>query len=143
MTIRPARSPISLALLLLIVGGCTQSAIVPLGPARPATRPDDVRIYLEPPPGRRYEILALLTAHSATGWTQAQDTEKALRKLKQQAASVGANGVLLDSMSGPAGSRPYGAVIAGPGGVTTITPTDFSPSSEALFRGRAIWVQPE
>ncbi len=128
-----------LVLLFLVIGiACTRSAVVPLGAARPATRPEDVRVYVDPPP-RPYEVLGLLTAHSVTGWTQQQDTEKALRKLKEQAASLGANGVLLDAMGGP-GAKPPGAMIVGPGGVATVTPMA-GPSSEAVFRGRAIWIE--
>lgn len=54
-------------------------------------------------------MIGLVTGHSFTGWTQQQDLNKAIAKLKEQAAKMGANGVLVDSITGPRDSS--GALV--------------------------------
>jgi hypothetical protein len=117
---------------------CSQTAGVVTGAARPAVALEQVKIYLEPP--AEYEVIGLVTGHSFTGWTQQQDLNKAFANLKQQAAKMGANGVLVESVAGPRDSG--GAVVIGSTGTTaTVVPTE--PSSEAKISGKAIWVTRE
>jgi hypothetical protein len=126
------------ALAVTLVFGCSQTSGIVTGTARPATAPSEVKIYLEAP--AEYEVIGMVTGHSFTGWTQQQDLNKAFEKLKQQAAKMGANGVLVGSTSGPRESD--AAVVVGSSGETaTLIPT--SPSSEAKVTAKAIWVTRE
>ncbi|MFZ2493526.1 MAG: hypothetical protein WA208_18765 [Thermoanaerobaculia bacterium] len=84
-------------LTTMIVCGCTQTSGIVTGKVRPAVSPSAVTVYLEPP--SEYEVIGLVTGHSVTGWTQQQDLNKAFAKLKEQAAKMGANGVLVENWS--------------------------------------------
>ncbi len=129
------RVAIFLAVLSLGLTACSQTSGIVTGTSRPAVSPAQVKIYLEPP--AEYEVIGLVTGHSFTGWTQQQDLNKAMAKLKEQAARMGANGVLVESIAGPRDSS--GALILGSNGQSaTVVPT--SPSSEAKLTGKAIWV---
>jgi hypothetical protein len=121
--------------IFALLTACSQTSGIVTGSARPTVSPNAVKVYLEAP--AEYEVIGLVTGHSFTGWTQQQDLNKAIAKLKEQAAKMGANGVLVDSLTGPRDSS--GALILGPNGQSgSIVPT--SPSSEAKVTGKAIWV---
>lgn len=74
---------------MLLVGCATGSALV-TGEGRTPTDPSQVKLYLQPP--GNYEPVGIVTASSEVGWTK-QDL--ALQELRQQAAKIGANGILL------------------------------------------------
>lgn len=67
-----------------------------LGNARPATDPARVRIYKTPPP--KYEEIALVGADNGGGppFSANMGYQVAMGRLKENAAAVGANGVILD-----------------------------------------------
>ena len=79
----------------LFMGGCATTSTVMLGNSRPAINPENVRLYLTAP--EEYEEIALLTADSDGSWTFSQQAkmEEVIRRLKIEAASVGANGILI------------------------------------------------
>jgi len=84
-----------------------------LGKARPPISPDDVRIYTNPPNARYEEIARLDTSSQGSfSFTAQAKTDAVLKRLKKEAASLGANGVLLEGM----GDRASGSVGAGGGG---------------------------
>jgi len=92
--------------------GCATSHIM-LGKARPPISPDDVRIYTNPPNARYEEIARLDTSSQGSfSFTAQAKTDAVLKRLKKEAASLGANGVLLEGM----GDRASGSVGAGGGG---------------------------
>ncbi len=103
------------AVVLLVVGllaGCASSSSQLVGLARPPINPAEVRIYRTAP--ARYQEIALLDATSAGRLfhgSAAGETE-AIRKLQEEAAKVGANGVLITLL----GDRPNGAIGVGVGG---------------------------
>ncbi|MFZ2490261.1 MAG: hypothetical protein WA208_02135 [Thermoanaerobaculia bacterium] len=132
-----ARPKITVPCVLFVfaTAACTQTSGVVTGTSRPAVSPSSVIVYLEPP--AEYEVIGLVTGHSVTGWTQQQDLNKAFAKLKQQAAKMGANGVLVEGVAGPAQSN--AAIVVGAQGTASVIPT--SPSSEARVTGKAIWVK--
>lgn len=76
------------------LSGCASSHIL-VGQARPSISPAQVRIYLDPPP--RFEKVAVLNANSSASWavTNQGKTNKVIERMKQEAADLGANGVLL------------------------------------------------
>src|ERR1700721_935774 len=104
---------ISASRLLAICGcialaACATDSVVITGSPRPAISPAHVRIY-PPPPAAFEEIAILNTSKNSAFTTGGQKTvDKVIEGLKEQAAKVGANGVILegfsDSQTGGGGS---------------------------------------
>ena len=95
-----------------LLAGCASSSSRLIAPARPAINPAEVRIYRTPP--RNYQEIAVLDATSAARLFHGtpQGENEALQRLKEEAARVGANGVLLTLV----GDRSRGAIGVGVGG---------------------------
>ncbi len=70
--------------------------VVPSSGPRQATVPDAVKIYQEKP--SKYEDLGLLTLAITPdlAWDRNGDANAAFDRMKEQAAALGANGLLLD-----------------------------------------------
>jgi hypothetical protein len=115
------------AVLALLLGACSTTSHVIVGTPRPPISPDSVRVYLQPPP--KYETIATIDASSKNSMalTGQQNMDKAIGRMKEEAAKLGANGILLqgvqDQQSGAIGtgmgSSSYGgnsAVGVGVGG---------------------------
>ncbi len=87
----------AVALLAASLAACTSSHVL-VGQKRPAISAAQVRLYLEPP--ARYEQVALLdaTSRGSMALTPQQRTNKAIERLKAEAAKLGANGVLLQGV---------------------------------------------
>lgn len=81
----------------LVLSGCASSSVV-VGTVRPPIDPEQVRLYVVPP--ANYENVALLQASSEASFalTQQQKSNKTISRMKQEAADLGANGVLLQSV---------------------------------------------
>ena len=90
--------PAVIVVAALAAAGC-QSSHVMVGQQRAAIDPDQVRIYSSPPPD--YEEVAMLTHNSGANFafTAQQKTTAVVNGLKERAASLGANGVLITSLS--------------------------------------------
>jgi hypothetical protein len=106
-----------------LLPGCSTSSHVMIGTARSPISPESVRIYLQPPP--RYEQVATLDATSQGSFaiTSQQNMDKAMARLKEEAAKLGANGVLLqgvqDQQTGSIGTG-VGSSSYGPGSSTGV-----------------------
>jgi hypothetical protein len=117
----PYLSLVSLVGAMLL--GCSTSSHVMIGTAHPPISPESVRIYLQPPP--RYDQIATLDASSQGSFaiTSQQNMDKAIARLKEEAAKLGANGVLLqgvqDQQSGSIGTG-VGSSSYGPGSSTGV-----------------------
>ena len=135
-----------LAAILACAGACSTSSHVLIGSARPPIPPQSVQLYYRPPP--RYEEIATVQASSqgSMALTSQQNMDKAIERLKAEAAKLGANGVLLqgvqDTQGGSiglgGGSTSYGpgsAVGVGAGGSFALT--------NKLAQGLAIYVEPQ
>jgi len=98
---------------MLMLGCAAQSHII-VGKVRPPISPDQVKIYLAPP--KAYEQIAVIDASSqgSMAFTQQQKMDKAIQRLKEEAAKVGANGILLQG----SGSQSAGSVSSGFGTAT-------------------------
>ena len=98
---------------LFVMCSCTNTIMV--GQARPPTTPDAVRIYSTPP--RHYERIALINSSSGPTWgfTTRSQEEDAIAKIKEEAAKLGANGVLLEGID----TRSSGNLGIGVGGFGT------------------------
>lgn len=92
----------------LLLTGCSTSSHVLLGTPRPPIAPESVRVYVQPPP--KYEQIATINASSqgSLALTSQQNMDKAIERMKKEAAALGANGVLLqgvqDQQTGSIGS---------------------------------------
>lgn len=117
-----------------VVAGCATSSNVLVGTKRSPIPVEQVKLYLEAPAA--YEQVALLEGSSKNSWsvTDQGKTNKAIERLKAEAAKLGANGILL---SGTATSSGGGAFIAQPtgGGV-------FVADQNKVAKGIAIYVPP-
>lgn len=88
--------------------GCVSTRIVMVGHARPAISPDRVQIFLQPPK-IPYASIATLTASSRGAFTltSAAKIDKVVERLRNAAAKLGANGILLHGV-GDQGSGSVG-----------------------------------
>ena len=95
------------AIVVATLSGCGSTHII-VGNTRPPISPDEVRIYLNPP--ARYEQIAILDANNKGSFalTEQQRMDVAIGRLKQDAAKLGANGVILSG----AGDRYAGSIGA-------------------------------
>lgn len=128
-----------------VLTGCVSSHVI-VGTVRPAIDPETVHVYLRPPAGS-YEEVAILDStsnHSFTITAQGK-TDKVIWRLKKQAASLGANGVLLQGMGDQAmGSTGVGLGSASSQG-NTATAVGFGSSVTVFAKhanGLAIYVPP-
>lgn len=89
---------------LAIVAACStaEGTSVVTGQARPAISPDEVQLYSSAPK-KPFESIAIVKANSASGWSDQQSMDYAVAELKEQAASVGANGVVINSSGSQTG----------------------------------------
>ena len=94
--------------LIVLLGGCASSHVL-VGTARAPIQPDQVKVYLEPP--AKYETVALLEASDlgANGFSAQSRMNKVMKRLKAEAASLGANGIVLQGID----TRYAGSVGAG------------------------------
>lgn len=130
-----------LIICILVLGatGCSTSSHVVVGDTRSPISPDEVRIYSSPP--KEYEEIAILSSSSANAWafTSQGKTDAAVSRLKEEAASLGANGILLQGV----GDERGGAVHTGNvyGGTSTAFASGVSvPVTHKRAGGIAIYV---
>jgi hypothetical protein len=86
----------------LSLTGCVTSHVL-LGAQRPPIQPTEVQVYLQPP--AEYQQIALLQSSSRAAiaiGAQAK-TDKLMERLKREAASLGANGIILQGLGDQAG----------------------------------------
>lgn len=84
----------TLVLLSLLVGCATGSTII-TGTKRPATTPEEVKVYLDPP--ANYETIGIVEASSEVEFSRQSAQDRIINKLKTLAAKSGANAILLVS----------------------------------------------
>ena len=99
-------------IFILLMLACVQTSVVRLGPSvsRPPVPDDQVVIYrtADKVPGK-YEEIAVIHSKGEAGWTDEEQLYKAMRK---KAGKLGANGIILDSLSEPsAGAKIAGAFL--------------------------------
>ncbi len=106
-----------LLMLALGLAGCATSSHVLTGTARPAISPDQVKLYSEPPQGR-YEQIAVIDAISSQSFamTSQQKTDKVIARLKEEAAKLGANGIILQGIAVETSGGGTGVSVGGYGG---------------------------
>jgi hypothetical protein len=97
------------AAAMLCLTACGTSHVL-IGGARAPMAPDRVKIYLEPI-SRKYEEIAVVRASSrySLSLTAVGKGDVVIRRLQEEAARLGANGVLLQEIS--TANHPVGAGI--------------------------------
>ena len=82
----------------MILCSCGSTNTIMVGQARPAISPDAVRVYYTPP--RRFERIAMINSSSGPTWafTTRGQTQDAINQLREEAAKVGANGILIEAI---------------------------------------------
>ncbi len=139
---RPALVLLS-SIAALLLAACTSSHVL-TGTPRPPIDPSQVRLYYGPPPGGFEEIARLDVSSGAFTYGEQNKTNSVLRKLREEAARLGANGILFQGTAdghggggvsvgggvGRGGGRSYSGVGVG---------VDISPRQK-YANGIAIWV---
>jgi len=103
---------VSTSVVALLLCSCGSTRTIVVGQARPATTPDAVRVYDIAP--RHFERIAIINSSSGPTWafTTKGQLDDAIAKLKEQAAKLGANGILLES-TGTSSSGNLGIGVGG------------------------------
>jgi len=103
------------------LAGCAASSAVVVGKVRSPIPASEVKLYLSPP--KMYEEVAVLDASSRNSWavTDQGKMDVVVQRLKEEAAKLGANGILIKS----AGTVAGGSVIVGSGTATQISGSSF------------------
>ncbi len=131
-------------LLAAVAGlaGCVSSHVI-IGQVRPPIATDQVKIYWHPP--AKYDEVALLDTSSRHSFsiTAQGKTDAVIERLKEEAAKLGANGVLLEGI----GDQSAGTVSSGYAQATatghSAYATGFGVSGNVMMKkgnGMAIYV---
>ena len=142
MEIRNARTPISLVALmtLSLLVGCTTSSHIMIGSSRLPVDPASVRLYVDPPPV--FETIAIIDVETEAGWDKQGATDIVVNRLKDEAAALGANGIILrySTTEDRAARQTIVPVIHAGEGLSIITGDD---GPNARVAGQAIYVAPD
>lgn len=117
-----------ICLIAIFLMGCASGSSIVVGTVRESIDPSQVELYPESP--QNYEIIGIVNASSDAGWTEQQSVDYAVQELKNQAAKIGANGVLIES-TGEQTSTVIGGYDAGY--VYAIPVTAETVSGKAIF----------
>jgi hypothetical protein len=136
------------AVAVLIASGCTimDGNAVVIGEVREPIPPEQVRIYRTAP--ERFEEIAIVDASAGHDFLKNSSlVNSAIERLKEEAAKVGANGVLLvaiDERDAPNVSTSYGSATASAAGTSVyVSGTSTSVNrgdTHTRLRGIAIYV---
>lgn len=99
--------------LASVLTACATSHVI-VGTPRPPIAPDQVKVYLHPP--AKFEEIAILDSSSkgSFAFTSQAKMDAVIQRLKEDAAKLGANGILLQSE----GNQYAGSVSTGTGMAT-------------------------
>src|SRR3981189_143894 len=101
----------TMTLAALALTACATSHVM-IGQARPAISPEEVQVYTRPPTVPYEEIAKLQTSSSGSfSFTAQGKTDAVIKRLKTEAAKLGANGVLLEGID----DRASGSIGTGGG----------------------------
>lgn len=102
----------AMAVLVGVLTGCGATRTIMVGDPRPAISPQAVRVYEMPP--RHYDRIAIINSSGGTSWIfrDRGSMDEAVAKLRDEAARLGANGVLLQQVY----DEPAGGLSIGVGG---------------------------
>jgi len=89
---------LSLLTLPVVLFGCSTGSHVVTGQQLPEIEVDQVTVF-EEAPAFDYDVIGTVRASSDGGFSEDSRKEKAVEELKEQAAKIGANGVILEDVS--------------------------------------------
>ncbi len=130
--------------LVLTLAGCAATSHVITGQPREPIDPAQVTLYTTAPPS--YEEIGIIEASSRSSFSFGDQAkmDKVIERLKEEAASLGANGVLLQNTDSYGGGGGVGTGVGvSSGGGTFVTTGIYTSSSEKTGQGLAIYVPPE
>ena len=110
------RTGLPLIGMVPLLGSCASSHVM-IGQARPPISPDQVKLCLHPP--EKYEEIAIIDASSrrSIAFTDQQKINRVIARLKEEAAKVGANGILIqgtvDEQAGAVGTGAGTGTVSG------------------------------
>ncbi len=119
--------------ILLLLAGCTTGASI-VSKSYPAVSIDQVRVLFSPP-SNPYEELAIVNSHGRGYGTFSRNQEKALERLKEEAAAVGADAIVLMGPTQQSAAAAYSSTYSGTGS------TGFGvagPAGDAMMQAMAI-----
>ncbi len=143
---KPTSRTLSITLWLAVtaLAGCATTSHVITGKPRTPIDPSQVTLYSSAPP--KYEEIAVIEASSRSSFSfgDQRKMDAVIERLKKEAASLGANGVLLQRTGSDGGGGGVGAGIGtGIGGGVSIGTSIFTTGANKTGRGLAIYVPPE
>jgi len=125
--------PFALMLFFCVVlMSCATGSTIITGEARPAIDPSMVRIFIDPP--EQFETIGIIEASSDVEFSRQAAQDRVINELRNRAARIGANGILLVGTGAQAGD----AVGFVSGGVLFTT-----TGTRITGHGRAIYVVQE
>src|ERR1035437_2328095 len=144
---RKANIALLAVLAATILSACSTAHVV-VGQVRPATNPDSIKTYLNPP--KKFDVIAVITTDSNASFRFGAQgkVNAAMGRARKDAAKLGANGLLLQEL-GESGSVSIGSGTAtayGTGNAVTATGTSFGVSGGGMIktvRVLAIYVSEE
>ena len=80
-------------LFCMILLGCATGSTIIIGETRPPIDRNDVRIFIDPP--SLFETIGLIEATSNVEFSRQAAQDRVINELRNRAAKIGANGVLL------------------------------------------------
>ncbi|WP_392384820.1 hypothetical protein [Marinomonas primoryensis] len=124
----------------VLLFGCASGSHVVTGQQRPEIEVDQVSVFVEAP-AFDYKIIGRVRASSDNGFSEGSRKEKATLEMREQAAKIGANGVILDGVTQLSFRRlGTGVGLAVGSGVGTSIGSSFSfPTAEVT--GAAIYYE--
>ncbi|MDE8602501.1 hypothetical protein M3I01_006100 [Marinomonas sp. RSW2] len=133
---------LSVLALPVFLFGCASGSHVVTGQQMPEIEVDQVVVFTEAP-AFDYEIIGSVRASSDNGFSEESRKEKATLEMREQAAKIGANGVILDGVTQLSFRRlgtGVGLAVGSGGGVGTSLGSSFSfPTAEVT--GTAIYYE--
>lgn len=88
----------SIGVLSMCLLACSSGSYVVTGQALPEIEADGVMIF-NAPPTFNYEVVGTVYASSDNGFSQETRRNNALGEMKEQAAKIGANGIIVDDVT--------------------------------------------
>ena len=79
----------------MLLSACTTSSVIRTAPPHAPIAPEQVHVYFSNKLPGDYQVLGLMDAHSEIIFSSRKAQERAISRLIEEAAQIGANGVLI------------------------------------------------
>ncbi len=130
--------PVLAIVAMALLAGCTSSSHIMIGSTRAPVDPSTVQLYVEPP--ATFETIAIIDVETGAGWNKQGSTDIVVERMREEAAALGANGIILGSTTDDAARPSLIPVISSGDGVSILTGHD---GPNARIAGQAIYVPDE